>query len=136
MAMPAMAVLAKLVVIDPTTGKPATGCSATIVKQSSGVFRVNPTEHDNPATYGLDLTNQYDPAVAMDADGDFIVTWTNTNANGTTDIYARRFEAQAYVANQSSLWNYQDYSSTGVLTTTYVQSVRPCRWPARPNPGL
>ena len=39
-------------------------------------------------------TTQYDqvhPSVAMDANGQFVVSWTSFTANGETDIYARRF---------------------------------------------
>ena len=32
-------------------------------------------------------------SVASDADGDFVVTWTQYDASGNTDIYARRFSA-------------------------------------------
>src|SRR5262249_9186640 len=36
--------------------------------------------------------NQYDPAVAMDADGDFVVTWTSFAQDGDLDgVYAQRF---------------------------------------------
>jgi hypothetical protein len=39
--------------------------------------------------------NQNNPAVAMDADGDFVVTWTSANQEGEygEDIYAQRYTA-------------------------------------------
>ena len=37
--------------------------------------------------------DQRNAAVAMDADGDFIVTWEAQNADGNWDVYAQRFDA-------------------------------------------
>jgi hypothetical protein len=45
-------------------------------------FRVNATT----------ASDQLYPAVAMDADGDFVVVWASTHG-GTYDVYARRFDA-------------------------------------------
>ena len=37
---------------------------------------------------------QFDPAVAMDADGDFVVAWEDDkDGNGTYQLYARGFDA-------------------------------------------
>ncbi len=98
-------------------------CSTRIVKESSGKFRVNPTEIDNPYTSGTDYTNQYDAAVSMDDDGDFIITWTNQNTDGTTDIYARRFSSVTYLgsSNLEKLTLYADITSTA--TSIVVNSV-------------
>jgi PKD repeat protein len=41
-----------------------------------------------PSTTGGDRRN---PAVVMSADGDFVVVWQGTGAEGTSEIYARRF---------------------------------------------
>jgi hypothetical protein len=59
-----------------------------------GEFRVSP---DTP---GTDF--QFDAAVAMDADGDFVVTWTQ-GPFGTDDwdIYARRFAADGSPASDA-----------------------------------
>ncbi len=92
--------------------------SVRTLKESSPEFRVNAEEYDNPATLwpdiydqgnpyaGLDLHNYGvdGPAVAMDADGDFVITWTSevpdTTSNGSvTDIYARRFSPAGYQDN-------------------------------------
>jgi len=67
-----------------------------IIKQSSEAFRVNAAEPNNTYTYGLDLYDQKDAAVAMDGDGDFIITWEGENADGSYDVYARRFSPQSY----------------------------------------
>lgn len=49
-----------------------------------GEFRVN----------GYTTNSQALPAVAMDADGDFIATWWSANQDGSgTGVYARRFDA-------------------------------------------
>ena len=89
-----------------------------ILKESSGIFRVNPTEVDDPYTYGLDLTDQFDAAVSMNGSGDFIITWVNTNTDGTTDVHARRFTTQAYVDPNSSayftdVWSYRRWIPRG-----------------------
>jgi hypothetical protein len=35
--------------------------------------------------------NEFDPAVAMDAQGDFVVSWTQDHASGGTDVLAHKF---------------------------------------------
>lgn len=47
---------------------------------------------------------QTSPTVAMDVDGDFVVTWSNFGENGW-DIYARRFNAQAEAQGEEFLVN-------------------------------
>jgi len=44
-------------------------------------------------TTSVDTTNQLDPSVAMADNGDFVITWTHINTNGTSDIYYRRYNA-------------------------------------------
>ncbi|MGA2061003.1 MAG: hypothetical protein ABSG67_11015, partial [Thermoguttaceae bacterium] len=71
-----------------------------ILKENSPEFRVNPPEPDNPYTVGPDQYDQTDPAVAMDADGDFVITWTSVvpdsvNPGSQTDVFARRFSPAA-----------------------------------------
>ena len=70
--------------------------AVTTRKEPSNEFRVNPEEPDNPNTAGTDAYNQTDPAVAMDADGDFIIVWEgeipNTQDFGSvSDVFGRRF---------------------------------------------
>ncbi len=76
---------------------------ATITKMSSPEFRVNPPEPDNPFTPLPDVTQQSNPAVAMDADGDFIITWQSEVPDEVTpgskiDIFAQRFSPAAIVS--------------------------------------
>jgi len=73
--------------------------SITTLKQSSPEFRVNPDEPDNPFTPLPDKYNQVNPAVAMDADGDFVITWESevpdsVTPGSKTDIFARRYTPQ------------------------------------------
>ena len=78
--------------VDPIT-------SVRTLKQPTGEFRVNPAEPDDPFTPWPDKFDQYNPAVAMDADGEFVIVWEGEVPNllGTptyqsvTDIFARRF---------------------------------------------
>jgi len=37
--------------------------------------------------------NESEPAVAMDSQGDFVVSWTQTQLNGDTNVLARRFDS-------------------------------------------
>jgi hypothetical protein len=75
---------------------PSPEASVVTIKQSSPEFRVNPEEPDDPFTPGPDKYDQTNPAVAMDADGDFIIVWESkvpdSYAYGSvSDIFARRF---------------------------------------------
>ncbi|MBN1911068.1 MAG: trypsin-like serine protease [Pirellulales bacterium] len=68
----------------------------TTIKEPSPEFRVNDPEPEDDFTPWPDKLDQYEPAVAMDADGDFVITWTSEvghaeNDANSTDIYARRF---------------------------------------------
>ena len=91
-----------LSVIDPsslpTNPLPLAGASAMIIKQSSGTFRVNdPEPLYNPATMNRpQVYNQLNAQVAMDPDGDFVITWQSYTPNSViagsgSDIYAQRF---------------------------------------------
>ncbi len=96
--------------------------TATItIKESSAVFRVNSVEKTdyvldedgdittdrwgNLRINGTGRTNQSKPDVSMSSDGSFVVVWESENADplqqyNATDIYARRFVTQGYVASQ------------------------------------
>ncbi|MCC6124849.1 MAG: hypothetical protein IT426_07805 [Pirellulales bacterium] len=76
---------------------------ATITKASSPEFRVNPPEPDDPFTPLPDVTQQSGPAVSMDADGDFVITWQSEVPDAVTpgskyDIFAQRFSPAAIVS--------------------------------------
>jgi hypothetical protein len=114
--------------VDSSGNDVTSECSVAIIKQSSGIFRVNSTEVDDEYTYGLDVTAQYDAVVAMDGDGDFIISWVSQNSDGTSDVYARRFTTQSYVDTNSSSYTELCMSVTaldsdGDLTTYYVEGV-------------
>ena len=71
------------------------------LKEPSPEFRVNPEEVDNPFTPLPDFYQQNNPAVAMDADGDFVIVWQSevpdsVTPGSKTDIFARRFTPQAH----------------------------------------
>lgn len=76
------------------------------IKESSDAFRVNPPEPDNPITPGPDVTGQYKPVVALDADGDFVIAWETEvkdyvhNPYNLYDIYAQRFTTQAVLPEE------------------------------------
>ncbi|HQF13556.1 MAG TPA: hypothetical protein PLS55_06635, partial [Thermogutta sp.] len=75
---------------------PSPEATVTTLKQSSPEFRVNPEEPDDPFTPGPDKYNQTNPAVAIDADGDFIIVWESEVPDSVafasvSDIFARRF---------------------------------------------
>ena len=83
------------------------------VKESSSEFRVNALEEADPADSDdpfkeVEYYNQLNPAVAMDADGDFVITWqsevSNTLVRGSyTDIYAKTYSARSYINDHSYL---------------------------------
>jgi len=77
---------------------PSPQATVTTLKQSSPEFRVNPEEPDDPFTPGPDKYNQINPAVAMDADGEFVIVWESEVPDSVafasvTDVFARRFRA-------------------------------------------
>ena len=66
------------------------------VKEPSTEFRVNPAEADDPFTPYSDVVHQRNPVVAMDPDGDFVITWESVVPdsvlpNSVSDIYAKRY---------------------------------------------
>ncbi|HYW81123.1 MAG TPA: hypothetical protein VE890_16190, partial [Thermoguttaceae bacterium] len=80
----------------------STEIDVTTLKEPSAEFRVNPIEHDNPITILPDLYNQTSPSVAMDSDGEFVITWQSEvpnwqNYGSVSDIYARRFTVNGLV---------------------------------------
>ena len=44
-------------------------------------------------------TNDFDPAVAIDAQGDFVVSWTQDHASGGTDVMAQKFNPAGVPVN-------------------------------------
>jgi hypothetical protein len=74
----------------------------SILKAPSPEFRVNPPEPDNPYTFGPDQYDQTHPAVSMDADGDFVITWQSevtyaANPGSQFDIFAARYSPAALI---------------------------------------
>ena len=107
-------------VTDPATGlHPAiAGATVQIVKQSSDEFRVNAPEVDNPETDWIDVYDQTNPQVAMDADGDFVITWESEVAdaqNSVSDIFARRFSPSGWVDETHRDLTFTADSSAGTL---------------------
>ncbi len=87
---------------DPSQAHPYTDTVVTTIKQNSGIFRVNPEEYDDPFTQTPDFFNQTSPSVAMDADGDFVITWASDvpdfeNEGSVSDIFARMYTPAAVV---------------------------------------
>ena len=116
-------------------GNPLALGTVTTLKETSSEFRVNAVEEDNPFTPGIDKYNQYDAAVAMDADGDFIITWVSEipdqpgSRGRATDIYARQFSPTGlstvaeYKLDQTYL-DGTDYESLAVGSDGEYTSVR------------
>ncbi len=116
----------KVEAVQDEAGNALTGAHVKTLKESSPMFRVNPDEVYNPLTDMLTLTDQIRPAVAMDADGDFVVTWQSdvpdtVSAGSMTDVYARRFSPVALVAEQNGQF-YQHLDDDG--TPDLVQGVK------------
>ncbi len=111
----------------------ATAFQATTIKEPSPEFRVNPEEPDNPFTALPDKYDQYNACVAMDADGDFIITWEGEipdahNSGSVTDIFARLFQPVGIVdpgdpEHGLGIWEV-DLDNDGVAETQ-IQGVRP-----------
>ncbi len=119
-------------VIDATkTPVNSTDLTAVIKKESSPEFRVNPEVPVNPFQLQPDVCAA--PAVAMDADGDFVISWTAevsslANAGSDTDIFARQFEPVGIVSpNDPGIWQV-DMNNDGVPDTS-IQGVRPMQTP-------
>lgn len=95
----------------------------TTLKQPSPEFRVNAPQVDDPFTPQIDVYEQSAPAVAMDADGDFVITWQGVvpdsqDFGSVTDIFARRFSPIAYQENEADVV-FKDADDNP------IQSVRP-----------
>ena len=73
------------------------------IKEPSPEFRVNPEEPDSPYTPLPDVYDQTNAAVAMDADGDFVIVWQSEVASSTSisDIFARQFSAVGNLVSDS-----------------------------------
>ncbi len=100
---------------------------AETLKQSSPEFRVNPEEPDNPFTFTPDKFNQTNPAVAMDADGEFVIVWEgevpdSESFGSVTDIFARQFSPVGMVA-PADVSLYVDMDRDG-FNETPIQGVR------------
>ncbi len=107
-------------------GKPLAGASTQILKESSDAFRVNdpetvwdPSSANRPQRY-----NQSDAQVAMDADGDFVITWQgytpdSVNVGSGYDIYARRFSPAGYV-DQFQYLQFTPNGSSSALSGTFT----------------
>lgn len=95
------------------------------LKESSPEFRVNAVETDDPNTMWSDFTDQTEPAVAMDSDGDFVITWTSevlesTTADSVSDIYARRFSPAGWQASPAFVQGVTPLGSEFRVNTTTV----------------
>lgn len=83
----------------------------------SGEFRVNTTTN----------FNQVQPAVAMLADGSFVVTWTSHNSQGVQNLHSRRFtadgspiDATEVAVNVQGLEDHYQSSVSGLADGGYV----------------
>ncbi len=97
------------------------------IKQSTDEFRVNPPEPDDPVTELPDVYNQVAPAVAMDIDGDFVITWQgevpdSENYGSVSDVFARRFSPVG-VVDESDIEFQVDVDLDGTLEA--IQGVEP-----------
>ena len=107
-------------------GKPLAGATVQIIKESSDAFRVNdpepvwnPSNASRPQRY-----NQTDAQVAMDADGDFVITWQgyvpgSVNPGSGYDIFARRFSPAGYV-NQVQSVQFTPGNASVALSGTFT----------------
>jgi len=107
---------------------PVGGFDVTTLKEPSKEFRVNPEEPDNPFTTLPDRFHQTEPAVAMDADGEFVITWQSEvpdweSVGSVSDIFARRFRPVGLV-NPADVEFYVDTDLDGVAEDP-IQGVRP-----------
>ncbi|NQT39502.1 MAG: hypothetical protein HQ581_18545, partial [Planctomycetes bacterium] len=104
------------------------------LKQTSDEFRVNSEEPNNPFTQSPDKYNQTSPAVAMDADGDFIITWQSEVPNkyssagqvvesSVTDIFAQRFSPTGHVTEDADITFRTDVDLDGVADV--IHGVKP-----------
>jgi hypothetical protein len=86
---------------DPATASAANGMSVVVWTRHFGINNVDDQVRAqlyaaNGAKIGGEITvagsirDEFDPAVAMDANGNFVVTWTEM-VNGQPDVYARLY---------------------------------------------
>ena len=102
MGMDEQPLLTVLNMVD-TVGNPVTsGASGADPQAEQRQFRVNDPETQDPTTIRPQFYDQTNPQVAMDADGDFVVTWESVvpdaEPGSGTDIYARRFSPAGFVS--------------------------------------
>jgi len=102
------------------------------LKEPSPEFRVNPEEPDNPFTILPDRYDQINPSVAMDADGEFVITWESEvpnidNFGSVSDIFARRFTAAGLV-DPADVTYFTDTDADGLMDSP-VQGVRALETP-------
>ena len=107
-----------------------------ILKQNSPEFRVNPPEPQNPFSSTPTQYNQTDPAVAMDADGDFVITWTgvvpdSVDPGSQTDVFAARYSPAAY--QHAGNGHFQPQSGGHGRRKRHLE--RPARQPAFVEPN-
>jgi hypothetical protein len=124
------------------TANPA---STTILKETSGEFRVNPVVQANPFSPAPVQYDSGQPAVAMDAAGDFVVAWTGVVPNAVTfgsfsDIFARRFTPSGYnetISTDGTVTGPVGYWQTDMTldgqADTWIYGVRPLDAPTDPN---
>ncbi len=114
-------------VVDQS-GTAISGASVRIIKQSSDAFRVNDPEYVNTLSNRPDVYDQTVPQVAMDADGDFVITWQgavpdSVNPGSVSDIFARRFSPEGWITGSNPSFE-ADMNHDG-QPDTYIQSVMP-----------
>ncbi len=90
---------ADLPIVDNQTGEPILGIGGLpiMVKDAFPILPVTPSSNVLPGFEDFAQDTQSNATVAIDADGDFVVTWTNVRT-GNADIYARRFDSMGEVA--------------------------------------
>ena len=96
---------ADLPVVDNQTGQPILGAGnlPIVVEDAYPVLPLTPSSNVLPGFEDFALDRQGFATVAMDKDGDFVVTWTNYDFDaGTTtedaNVYGRRFDSMGEIA--------------------------------------
>ena len=104
------------------------GVGVQILKQTSDAFRVNDPEPQDPDALRPQFYDQTNPQVAMDLDGDFVITWQSAvpysvNPGSDSDIFARRFSPAAYGTSTF----YADMNHDGQIDASdpLIEGVRP-----------
>ena len=117
--------------VEDESERPLTPSLDAVVtlKESSPEFRVDAPDVDDIWTPLPEVTRQYNPAVAMDIDGEFVITWESEVLdseyyNSQTDIFARRFVPQELLAESDILF-YSDGLPASESSGVPVQGVRP-----------